>query len=76
MVLILILLEYGLRPTIVRAKIDTNGSLNPYSIGIWSATFSTDIKSSRDCFVLILILLEYGLRPKTEPRVAQGWRRS
>ena len=37
-------------------------SLNPYSIGIWSATIKnlvlTDVKNT----VLILILLEYGLR--------------
>ena len=37
-------------------------SLNPYSIGIWSATSdekATEIGEER---VLILILLEYGLR--------------
>ena len=36
-------------------------SLNPYSIGIWSATRLTDINGT-PLHVLILILLEYGLR--------------
>ena len=36
-------------------------SLNPYSIGIWSATLD-DHKNIVSHCVLILILLEYGLR--------------
>ena len=36
--------------------------LNPYSIGIWSATDGPSDLQQRDG-VLILILLEYGLRP-------------
>ena len=36
--------------------------LNPYSIGIWSATVDA-MKESKLNNVLILILLEYGLRP-------------
>ena len=36
-VLILILLEYGLRHS-MRCLKETRKSLNPYSIGIWSAT--------------------------------------
>ena len=38
-------------------------SLNPYSIGIWSATYA--LYNGIDCwhlYVLILILLEYGLQ--------------
>ena len=37
-VLILILLEYGLRPAVPRRYGNQCPSLNPYSIGIWSAT--------------------------------------
>ena len=37
-VLILILLEYGLRHKMDKVYILTNEGLNPYSIGIWSAT--------------------------------------
>ena len=36
--------------------------LNPYSIGIWSATMSANNLIFKDTLVLILILLEYGLR--------------
>ena len=36
-VLILILLEYGLRPENIKI-LTIKDSLNPYSIGIWSAT--------------------------------------
>ena len=62
-VLILILLEYGLRhlPTGVRKV--TSG-LNPYSIGIWSATPQKSVLVRLVGFVLILILLEYGLRQR------------
>ena len=64
-VLILILLEYGLR----HALFYRNGAkiycLNPYSTGIWSATPQ---KSGlpRLVGVLILILLEYGLRQSVD----------
>ena len=37
--------------------------LNPYSIGIWSATIDTEEEEEDMIEVLILILLEYGLRP-------------
>ena len=37
-------------------------SLNPYSIGIWSATENKKSNLTQTIFVLILILLEYGLR--------------
>ena len=37
-------------------------SLNPYSIGIWSATDSSESHDLTCQGVLILILLEYGLR--------------
>ena len=36
--------------------------LNPYSIGIWSATNCKQVAFNRAWVVLILILLEYGLR--------------
>ena len=37
-VLILILLEYGLRQAMLSVANKQNWSLNPYSTGIWSAT--------------------------------------
>ena len=37
--------------------------LNPYSIGIWSATCVEFGGNAEIVSVLILILLEYGLRP-------------
>ncbi len=61
LVLILILLEYGLRPPTNNSTILMPGCLNPYSIGIWSATIHwCNVRQNED--VLILILLEYGLR--------------
>ena len=59
-VLILILLEYGLR---LQFSLSQNGwlGLNPYSIGIWSATPDSRQTVGKGG-VLILILLEYGLR--------------
>ena len=42
--------------------------LNPYSIGIWSATMRTR-PSIQLISVLILILLEYGLRPHDAQRL-------
>ena len=60
-VLILILLEYGLRHIRNQTKRRVHYSLNPYSIGIWSATFLHKV-SIMEKKVLILILLEYGLR--------------
>ena len=39
--------------------------LNPYSIGIWSATCDTHATEIDYNRVLILILLEYGLRLKS-----------
>ena len=38
LVLILILLEYGLRLSKIEVKKNPKTGLNPYSIGIWSAT--------------------------------------
>ena len=65
-VLILILLEYGLRQTtkVICVRIFTR--LNPYSTGIWSAT---DLEAHKNIVthVLILILLEYGLRHELLP---------
>ena len=61
-VLILILLEYGLRHYNKNHVTRRYGRLNPYSIGIWSATQLECVQRSRLCVVLILILLEYGLR--------------
>ena len=40
-------------------------SLNPYSIGIWSATAKRYVEYVIKTYVLILILLEYGLRRNT-----------
>ena len=60
-VLILILLEYGLRQKKNEHGVISRVSLNPYSIGIWSATIHwCNVRQNED--VLILILLEYGLR--------------
>ena len=44
-VLILILLEYGLRHALLAAFTQWFIGLNPYSIGIWSAT--TDLRGTR-----------------------------
>ena len=64
-VLILVLMEYGLRPMYVPAELGIKvGGLNPCFNGIWSATatnnsgFAINGKSA----VLILVLMEYGLR--------------
>ena len=46
--------------------------LNPYSIGIWSATMRTR-PSIQLISVLILILLEYGLRPALSWKVGVGF---
>ena len=61
-VLILILLEYGLRRVGESVDLSKAECLNPYSTGIWSATQAIIDKYSYKN-VLILILLEYGLRP-------------
>ena len=42
--------------------------LNPYSIGIWSATPLKLTIMKRNYYVLILILLEYGLRQMQQHR--------
>ena len=42
-------------------SVDREKSLNPYSIGIWSATLKPYVGTLVKV-VLILILLEYGLR--------------
>ena len=60
-VLILILLEYGLRPAFLVVLNVDKERLNPYSIGIWSATRNPLVQRAPKR-VLILILLEYGLR--------------
>ena len=62
-VLILILLEYGLRLSSLRIYASKWKRLNPYSIGIWSATLAQMRSNTQILQVLILILLEYGLRP-------------
>ena len=61
-VLILILLEYGLRPSFLITIQSWQQRLNPYSIGIWSATVRRTTARLGLTSVLILILLEYGLR--------------
>ena len=45
-VLILILLEYGLRLLKQYGELKKQGGLNPYSIGIWSATFTSQKNSA------------------------------
>ena len=62
MVLILILLEYGLRHVLRTYYPEIYKGLNPYSIGIWSATVTKVMLPQGTDEVLILILLEYGLR--------------
>ena len=61
-VLILILLEYGLRRDTFYRVPRLTPRLNPYSIGIWSATDELEFNIKLSASVLILILLEYGLR--------------
>ena len=46
-------------------------SLNPYSIGIWSATVRLNEDKGKYTAVLILILLEYGLRPRLTARYTE-----
>ena len=70
-VLILILLEYGLRQHTKATHLATRPRLNPYSIGIWSATAHLLICLFSSLNVLILILLEYGLRLCRSSRC--GW---
>ena len=49
-VLILILLEYGLRPDKAFEALSANQSLNPYSTGIWSATpYEMALNDFLDC---------------------------
>ena len=71
-VLILILLEYGLRLVTTDLKPYVGSGLNPYSIGIWSATVDDNDQPLLNKDVLILILLEYGLR---RPSWRPSWRK-
>ncbi len=62
-VLILVLMEYGLRvggQTAVKAVV--NGGLNPCFNGIWSASGTLTAELKQVINVLILVLMEYGLR--------------
>ena len=59
-VLILVVMEYGLRPYIMIQK-HIQG-LNPCCNGIWSQTIQK-LQKMRDLIVLILVVMEYGLRP-------------
>ena len=61
-VLILLFLEYGLRPFSKNGLTPIIHSLNPTFSGIWSATISTGTDQSFTTMVLILLFLEYGLR--------------
>ena len=59
-VLILVVVEYGLRQTgTVRNRMR---SLNPCCSGIWSETCMINSMWSELCLVLILVVVEYGLR--------------
>mgnify|MGYP000513038326 CR=1 FL=1 len=65
-VLILILLDYGLRLKVTLKFIcDDNKGLNPYSSGLWSTMRDVKRRSLHRAPVLILILLDYGLRSST-----------
>ena len=61
-VLILVLMEYGLRELRVRFGGYSLLSLNPCFNGIWSARVSCTSITRIDSDVLILVLMEYGLR--------------
>ena len=61
-VLILVLMEYGLRERYERDKSHKRRGLNPCLNGIWSARQPAYTDGYGDGAVLILVLMEYGLR--------------
>ena len=62
-VLILVLMEYGLRANLLVQNGITTWSLNPCFNGIWSASSSIPLEEMLSILsVLILVLMEYGLR--------------
>ena len=66
-VLILVLMEYGLREIIKIWKgITFKQSLNPCFNGIWSASYNNGALRASRKHVLILVLMEYGLRETTD----------
>ena len=60
-VLILVLMEYGLRDRL-STDWDFFQCLNPCFNGIWSARLDSSRRYPKDEAVLILVLMEYGLR--------------
>ena len=60
-VLILVLMEYGLRHSLFLIAVTDLYGLNPCFNGIWSATFCRSAILTTH-YVLILVLMEYGLR--------------
>ena len=71
-VLILVLMEYGLRAQhslIIRSP--KGFSLNPCFNGIWSASPHPSHPPKRHRRVLILVLMEYGLRAMLRHRLEQ-----
>ncbi len=61
-VLILVVMEYGLRRSTQMGNIACI-SLNPCCNGIWSQTISYKSAAKVRQYVLILVVMEYGLRP-------------
>ena len=60
-VLILVLMEYGLRQVVMGIH-QVSNCLNPCFNGIWSATNMMYMMNHSGMEVLILVLMEYGLR--------------
>ena len=61
-VLILVVMEYGLRHNGKKLKVIAREGLNPCCNGIWSQTLGLTMKTKFPVFVLILVVMEYGLR--------------
>ena len=61
-VLILVLMEYGLRQHSATYNSGRKFCLNPCFNGIWSATTNKEGETFSFTQVLILVLMEYGLR--------------
>ena len=65
-VLILVLMEYGLRASHLLVVL-LAASLNPCFNGIWSASSHRIMRCNKIDWVLILVLMEYGLRAFGSP---------
>ena len=62
-VLILVVMEYGLRLENMKMQNFPTECLNPCCNGIWSQTASQSLNQIKKQTVLILVVMEYGLRP-------------